>query len=206
MSATAILQSRPTHAPVDDRFVARASGYAFDPQAIEPTVLHSLFEAARWAPSSFNEQPWRFHIATSGPERERLNQVVMEGNRTWSDAAPALIFVVAKNTFSEHSFAGKMGLAGNPNRHAAFDTGAATMQLILQAHEHGLISHAMGGIDVDAAHEALGLDDQHTVICALAVGYPGDPADLPPQLRERAQRGPSQRLAAADTVTWLQQA
>ncbi len=201
-----ILAQRSPAASVNPLFAERTSHYAFDPEPVDPVTLDSLFEAARWAPSSFNEQPWRFHVATRGPERDGFDEAIMAGNRTWSDAAPILIFVVAKTTFSDHSFAGKMGMADKPNRHAWFDTGAAAMQLILQAHELGLAAHAMGGIDAAGAHDLLGLDEEHEVICALALGRPGDPATLPDGLRERAARGPSQRLPAEALVSWARQA
>lgn len=200
MTSQAILEQRQPDAAVDNRFVERVSHYAFDPRPIETPVLDSLFEAARWAPSSFNEQPWRFHVVTRGAGRDRLNEAIMAGNRTWSDQAPVIVFVVAKTSFSQHSYAAKMGLAGQPNRHAWFDTGAAAMQMVMQAHELGLATHAMGGIDAELAHALLELDDEHAVVCAYAVGYPGDPADLPDGLRARATGGPSKRLPAQDLV------
>ncbi|MGB0651588.1 MAG: nitroreductase family protein [Thermoplasmatota archaeon] len=200
METTTITSQRQPDAPIDARFADRRSHYAFDPTPLGDGTLASLLEAARWAPSSFNEQPWRFHIATRGPDRDRLDATLMAGNRAWSDDAPAIIWIVAKTTLSDHSYAGKMGLAGQANRHAWFDTGSATMQLLLEAQAHGLVTRPMGGLDPEAAHAALGLDDEHDVIAAIAVGRPGPIAALPDALRRRAEAPPSGRLPVADLL------
>lgn len=177
---------RRPEAPVDARFVSRWSPRAYDERPVPREVVRSLVEAARWAPSSRNEQPWRFHVATRGPGRDRLDAAVRPSNRAWSDRAPVLVFVTARRTHVRD---------GSPNRHAWFDTGAATMQLVLQAQQHGLVARTMGGIEHDLAHDLLGLPDDEDVVCALALGHPGDPASLPEPLRQRERPSPRRPLA-----------
>ncbi len=189
----AALEHRTASAPIDPRFMTRWSPRAFHERAIPDTVLESLFEAARWAPSSFNEQPWHFHITTRGAARDELNEAIFPFNRAWSDAAPAIIFITARRTLAAN---------GKPNAHAWFDAGAATLQLVMQAQEHGLVAHAMGGIDAARAHALLKLDEDTEVVAALAIGFAGDPAALPENLREREQ--PSTRKPLHEVYTEVQ--
>src|SRR5687768_2679530 len=139
-----------------------------------------MVEAARWAPSSMNLQPWRFFLATRGPTRDLWDGAVGERNRTWSDAAGALVWVVAKTTWTPDPAA-----APANNRHAWFDTGAAAVQLVLEGERHGVRSHYMGGVEAAKAHALLGLAADEEVVCAIVVGYPGDPSALPEGLRRR---------------------
>lgn len=178
--------ARRPEAAVDPRFVARWSPRAFDGRPVPRDLVRSVVEAARWAPSSRNEQPWRFHVATRGPGRDRLDAAVNASNRAWSDRAPVLVFVTARRTHAG---------SGGANRHAWFDAGAATMQLVLQAQQHGLVARTMGGIQADLAHHLLGLPDDEDVVCALALGYPGDPGKLPEPLRERERPSPRKPLS-----------
>lgn len=190
MSAALNVTRVPEHA-IDMRFVARWSPRAFDSEPIPSEHISMMLEAARWAPSSMNAQPWRFAVTTEGPGRDRMNDHVLPGNRAWSDAAPAIVWVLAKTTFDD----------GAPNRHAFFDAGAATTQLILQAEAMGYRAHHMGGIDVDGAAQELGLDDDHAVVCALALGRRGDPQQLPEWARSR--EGPSDRNRQDEWVQHL---
>lgn len=170
---------RIPEAPVDPRFLHRWSPRAFDAKPIPPGDVKSLFEAARWAPSCFNEQPWRFVWATERADHARLAEVLTEKNRLWAQHAPLLGLVFASRTFAK---------SGKPNRWAAFDSGSASLSLTLQANELGLVTHFMGGFDQDAAYRVTGADPAaYEVIAAFAVGYPGDPASLPPELRDREQ-------------------
>ena len=184
---------RPTGHPVDPRFVRRWSPRSFRGDPVPHAILWSMLEAARWAPSSYNAQPWRFFATTKGPVRDAWNEAVLPFNRAWSDHAGALVWVVARST---------MGPAHptpqQPNAHAWFDTGAAALQLVLEAERHGLRAHSMGGIDAAKAHALLGLDADHQVICAIAVGYQGNASDLPERLRGREQ--PSSRLPLEDVA------
>ena len=121
----------------------------------------SLFEAARWAPSSSNSQPWKFVYATNDDFREKLNLVLNPFNRKWAIKAPLIILVFSKNQNN-----------GKENRNAKFDTGAAWMSIAIQAKIMGLNTRAMGGIDHEVAHNVSGLSkDENSSICAIAVGY-----------------------------------
>lgn len=168
---------------IDPMFVDRWSPRAYRPEAIPKHQIRSLFEAARWAPSCFNEQPWIFCYAASAEDRKRFAEALVEKNRQWAAAAPLLIFVAARRTFTRN---------GKPNRHAAFDAGAAWMSLALQARKFALHAHAMAGFDQERAHEILDLPkDRFEIMAAIAVGRRGDAAELPEDLA-RAER-PSER-------------
>lgn len=155
--------SRVAEAAVSALFPGRWSPRGLSPRPVPADVLDSLFEAARWAPSSSNDQPWRFVVATTEEELARFRPLLLDGNRIWADAAPVLAFVVADRERPRDQGA---------NPAALFDTGAAWMALALQAHLLGLATHAMGGIHADQVHAALGLDpERYAVICAVAIGY-----------------------------------
>ena len=177
-------------------FVQRWSPRAFRPDPVPRSILESMVEAARWAPSSINLQPWRFHIATTGAARKLWDTAVGERNRTWSDKAGALVWVVAKTAFGPNPFHPPEA----PNRHALFDTGMAAIQFVLEGERHGVKSHFMGGVDVEAAHALLGLAADELVVCAIAVGFPGEPSQLPEGLRQREV--PSGRKPATEIASF----
>jgi nitroreductase len=195
--ATFVPQREPA-APVDPRFVQRWSPRSFSPEPVPRAVLESMVEAARWAPSSINLQPWRFFVTGQGATRARWNEAVGPGNRAWSDAAPVLAWVVARKTMGPNPYAPPEA----PNRHALFDTGAAALSFVLEGERHGLRSHCMGGIDAARAHAILGLDAEHEVVCAIAVGRQGPAAALPEGYRAREH--PSPRKPAADIATLVE--
>jgi nitroreductase len=170
-----------TQHPIHYLIKRRWSPRAFSDQPIEAETLHILFEAARWAPSSNNEQPWRFIVATKDHETEwnRLLACLVEGNRKWAYRAPVLILSVASLNFQEDS---------TPNRHAFHDTGMAVENLVLQATALGLSTHQMAGFDVEKARADLKIPSGYEPVAVIAVGYPGDPASLPDRLRERELR------------------
>jgi nitroreductase len=170
-----------TQYPIHDLFKRRWSPLVFSDQPVESEKLHMLFEAARWAPSSNNEQPWRFIVATKDHETEwnRLLACLVEGNRKWAYRAPVLILSVASLNFQEDS---------TPNRHAFHDTGMAVENLVLQATALGLSTHQMAGFDVEKARADLKIPSGYEPVAVIAVGYPGDPASLPDRLRERELR------------------
>jgi nitroreductase len=175
---------------VDDQFVARSSPRAFADEPVDEADLEAIFEAARWAPSSYNEQPWRFAYAVDEADRERFLEAILDANETWAKDAPVLALVLADTTF-DHD--------GSENRHAWFDSGAAWMSLALQAHELGLATHAMGGIDPERAAEILDAPEDYEVVCAIAIGVPGDPERLPDELAEQ-ERSPSDRKPLDEIV------
>ena len=164
--------SRVAGASIDPMFTERWSSKAFTEDALTDDQIASLFEAAHWAPSSSNKQPWLFVYATDGPDRDRLNSVLKGGNPGWAPKAPMLVLV----------FARKIGEEGENIRTALFDTGAAWMSLALQANKMDLNTRAMGGIDLDAAYDAAGVPrDTYESICAIAVGVPGTDANVDPE-------------------------
>lgn len=183
-----------TQHPIHDLIKRRWSSRAFSDQPIEAETLHMLFEAARWAPSSNNEQPWRFIVANKVNDTEwnRLLACLVEGNRKWAYRAPVLILSVASLNFQDDS---------TPNRHAFHDTGMAVENLVLQATALGLAAHQMAGFDVEKARADLKIPSGYEPVAVIAVGYPGDPASLPDRLRERELRPRSRQPISAWTFS-----
>jgi nitroreductase len=176
-----------TEFQIHDLLVRRWSPRAFDERPVESHVLSSLFEAARWAPSSNNEQPWRFIVATKKGHEEdwnRLFDCLVEGNRKWAVRVPVLILSIASINFEDD---------GTPNRHAFHDTGLAVENLVLQATAQGLVVHQMAGFDVQKARVDLSIPSGYEPVAMIAVGYPGDPTVLPERLRERELQSRSRR-------------
>jgi len=167
-----------TEFPIHDLIRLRWSPRAFSDRPVEPEKLRSLLEAARWAPSSYNEQPWAFLVATrDDPEGfARLLSVLVVGNITWAQHAPVLMLSVAKLNFEQN---------GKPNRHAFHDVGQATANLIVQATAMGLYAHQMAGFHVEKAREVFAIPEGWEPVAAIALGYPGDPDSLPAPLRDR---------------------
>jgi nitroreductase len=178
--------------PVHDVIKRRWSPRAFSEQRIDAATLCSLFEAARWAPSSSNEQPWRFVVATKDDQTayDRLLACLVEGNRKWAYRAPVLILSVASMNFEDDA---------KPNRHAFHDTGLATENLLLQATALGLVAHPMAGFDIEKARADYKIPPGYEPVAMIAVGYPGDPAVLPDRLRER-ELTPRNRRPISDFV------
>ncbi len=164
-------------------FIERWSPRAFINEPIDSATLDSVFEAARWSPSCFNEQPWLFVYANTKDDLRRFQSVLAESNQIWANQAPVLAFAFSKRQFSHNQ---------KPNRWADFDTGAAWMALTLQANHLGLATHGMGGYDIERAYTVTGVDASvYQVLCAIAIGKPGPATLLPKELREREQ--PSER-------------
>jgi nitroreductase len=166
-----------TQYQIHDLLRRRWSPRAFDERPIEAEKLWSLFEAARWAPSSNNEQPWRFLIATkeNKSEYDRLFNCLVEGNQKWAHGAPVLLLSVAKLAFED----------GSLNRHALHDTGMAAENLVLQATALELAAHQMAGFRLDQARTDCQIPEGYEPVAIIAIGYPGDPALLPERLRAR---------------------
>jgi nitroreductase len=172
-----------TQTPIHDLIGHRWSPRAFSAQPVEPDKLLSVLEAARWAPSSRNEQPWTYLVATRDDQKEfdDLLAVLMTTNRAWAQKAPVLILAVAHTLWTKE---------GTPNRVGIYDLGLATMNLVTQATALGLVTHQMGGFDVEAARERFRVPAGWEPICVIALGHAGKLEDLPEALRERelAQR------------------
>lgn len=156
----------------------RWSPRAFSEKSVPHEVLRSLFEAARWAPSSNNEQPWAYLVATKDePENfAKMLSVLVEFNAAWAKRAPVLTLSVAHL---------KTQREGKPNRVALHDVGSATAQLTFEANARGLQVHQMAGFDAEKARQAFSIPADWEPVAAIAIGYPGDPESLPEKLRER---------------------
>ncbi len=180
--------------PIHDLLARRWSPRAFDERSVDADTLRTLFEAARWAPSSNNEQPWRFIVATKQHQTDwnRLFECLAEGNRRWAVRAPVLVLSIARMHFEDDE---------KPNRHAFHDTGLATENFVLQATAQGLVAHQMAGFDVEKARADLRIPEGYEPVAMIAVGYPGDPALLPERLRERELRPRDRRSIAAWTFS-----
>lgn len=165
-----------TDYPILDILQRRWSPRSFSDQMVEPDKLLSLFEAARWAPSSFNEQEWHFIIATKeNPEdHARLLSCLVEKNQPWARLAPVLMVSVAKLTFDRN---------GKPNRHALYDVGMAVGNLMVQATALDLFVHQMAGFSPQRVSELYQIPDQFEPVAAIALGYAGELAALPEQFR-----------------------
>ncbi|HEX8146125.1 MAG TPA: nitroreductase family protein [Pyrinomonadaceae bacterium] len=174
--------------PVDELFLDRWSPRAMSGEGVTEEELLTLFEAARWAPSSYNNQPWRILYA-----RRETGQwpaffgLLVEGNQAWAKDAAALLLFVSKETFDFN---------GKPYPTHSFDTGAAWENLALQATMLGLVTHGMQGFDYERARSELNIPAGFRVEAMIAVGRPGDPARLPERLRER--EAPSGRKPLAE--------
>jgi len=168
----------PAAAPIHEVISHRWSPRAFDSRPVEPEKLRSLFEAARWAASSYGAQPWSFIVATKDdPENyKRVLDTFVEFNQGWAKSAPVIALSVAHHKFPHN---------GQPNRHAFHDVGQAAANLATQAAALGLQIHQMAGIDPEKARQTFGVPEGDEVVAGIAIGYPGDPATLPDPLRER---------------------
>lgn len=183
--------NRETSYSILPLLLSRVSYRAFREERLTEEELMSLFEAARWAPSSFNNQPWRFLYARRGEEGwNPLFESLIDFNKQWCATADTLVLVVSRNTFEHNE---------KPSATASFDTGSAWMSLALEATNKKLIAHAMQGFDHDAVRTAFRIPPVFTVEVMIAIGKPGDPLSLPPELREKEV--PSLRKPLAQIVS-----
>src|SRR3984957_16309175 len=182
----------PTAVPVNDLITHRWSPRAFDGRPVEPEKLRALFEAARWAASSYNAQPWSFIVATKDdPENyKRVLDTFVEFNQTWAKNAPVVALSVAAHKFPHN---------GEPNRHAFHDVGQAAANLATQATALGLQVHQMAGILPDKARQVFGIPEGYEAVAGIAMGYPGDASSLPDHFREKEQ-APRERKALSSFV------
>lgn len=167
-----------TQVPIHELIRRRWSPRAFLELPVEPDKLLALFEAARWAASASNEQPWAFLVATQedAKNHEDMLGVLVDFNRSWADKAPVLILTLAHTRFEKD---------GKPNRHAFYDLGQAAASLSLQATALGLTTHQMAGFNVEAARERFAVPEGWEPVSVIALGYAGDPDSLAEKLRER---------------------
>lgn len=169
-----------TQVPIHDIIANRWSGRAYDAsRSVSEDAVIALLEAARWAPSCYGDQPWRFIVWNKASDVAGWQQAfdcLMPGNQGWAKDAPVLVLVCADTLFNHN---------GQPNRHAQYDTGAAALSLCLQAEALGLMTHQMGGFDPDKARAAFAIPAQYTLMAMMSVGYPGDVAMLGAEAKER---------------------
>ena len=181
MSLTA--NSRTADYPVDPLFLDRWSPRAFDGQPVPREDLMTMLEAARWAPSSYNSQPWRFLYAIKdGPHWEQFLGFLVEGNRAWSKNAGALLVLLSKSTMAVPGKEGEV-----PSHSHSHDAGAGWACFALQATRMGYHAHGMVGFDMDRAFNELHVPIGYRVEQMIAVGRRGDPASLPEAVRAREQ-------------------
>ena len=168
----------PTEVPIHEIVRHRWSPRAFSEKIVPPEVLRSLFEAARWAPSSSNVQPWAYIVGTKDEKEnfEKVLSTLVEFNQGWAKNAPVLAVSVAQV---------KNAKDGAPNRWAFHDVGSASAQLTTEASSRGLYVHQMAGLDPEKARKVFQIPEGWEAVAAMAIGYPGDPATLPEKLRER---------------------
>jgi nitroreductase len=150
--------------------LSRWSPRSFAARDVSPSDLRKVFEAARWAASSNNEQPWRFLVGTrNSSTHQKIFSALVGFNQSWAGAAPVLILGVASSKFSRN---------GSPNAYALYDLGAAAAALCLQAASLGLTTHSMAGFDHDAARQAFGIPEDYLLGAVIALGYQGEPSAL----------------------------
>ncbi len=192
----AALEARTAEAPVADFLRGRWSPRAMTGEALTDEEVLSLFEAARWAPSAFNEQPWRMIYAKRDtPAWDKLFSLMVEFNQNWTKDAGLIIVFVSSEKFSRND---------KPNGTHSFDTGSAWMSLALQASSMGLVAHGMSGFDYDLARESLGIPEGYAVEAMCAVGKLAPKDTLPAEMQE--QESPSSRKSIGEITmegNWL---
>jgi len=185
------LKHAPDVSGVQELIRQRWSPRAFSDKEIPAADLKTLFEAARWAASSSNEQPWRFLVGRRGDETyQKIFNALVPFNQSWAKSAPVLVLSVAKKTFTEK---------GTPNRHALHDTGAATANLFLQATAIGLHTHSMAGFDPEQLRASFAIPSDYEIGAVVAIGYFGDPGGLPEHLH-KIEVSPRQRKPVEEFV------
>jgi nitroreductase len=162
------------HELISDRWSPRA----FSDKSVDDETLMQLFEAARWAPSSYNAQPWRYIYAKKENTEafERLRSCLVPFNQEWTASAAVLVLGCVKSYAQDD--------LNKPNTYAKHDLGAASMSMAAQATALGLYVHQMGGVDFEKARETYNLPEGFDVVTAIAIGYLGNPDDLSPEMRE----------------------
>lgn len=182
MTDLQVKHGRQAEYDIDETYLSRWSPRSFLEKDVPEEVLMSVLEAARWAPSAMNAQPWRFIIARTQEDREKFHSFIKEGNRKWCEKAPVLVAILSDNKGSYH----------------AFDTGSSWGYLSLQATKKGLITHPMAGFYQDQAREALNIPDDFDIQLVVAIGYQGEKEALPAELQDREQ--PSNRRPLKELI------
>jgi nitroreductase len=181
-----------TSVPIHELLARRWSGRAFDPELpVDREQIVSLCEAARWAPSCYGEEPWRYIIWDKNTDEEswqRAFNCLGEFNQAWVKNAPVLMVSIADTIFKRNK---------KPNRYGQYDTGASAISILLQAISLGLMAHEMGGFDKDKLREEFGIPERYDVMAMIAVGHPTDPEILEGQLK-KTELAPRQRMPLSE--------
>ncbi|TCP20856.1 nitroreductase [Scopulibacillus darangshiensis] len=185
---TQVKTERQANYDIDPIYLNRWSPRSYQEKDVPEDVLYSVFEAARWAPSASNEQPWRFIIARTKEEREKFYPFIMDGNRIWCEKAPVLAVLVSNTVTSK----------GQPNGSNEFDAGAAWGYLALEAARQGLAAHCMAGFFEDKARDILEVPEEFAIYAVISLGYRGDKEELSETLQEREV--PSSRRPLKETL------
>ncbi len=196
MTLSASEVNRLKHAPAHERVLPvilhRWSPRSFADRDVSPADLKAIFEAVRWAASSFNEQPWRFLVGTRGSDTyQKIHSILGEFNQLWAKTAPVLILGAAKTTFSHNAA---------PNVVALYDLGAAGATLCYQAAEMGLFTHQMAGFDRDAARRVFGVPEDYIFGSVIALGHQGEPEQLTNPQMLAQETAPRQRKPLSEFV------
>jgi nitroreductase len=181
-----------TQVPVQQTIAERWSGRAYDAsKKVSTEQTLALLEAARWAPSCYGDQPWRFIVWDKHADAASWQKgfdCLMPGNQVWVKDAPLLLLTTANSLFKHN---------GQPNRWGQYDSGAAAENLCLQAASMGLMAHQMGGFDADKARQVFAIPEQYALMAMMAVGYPADISTLSAEVLER-ETAPRQRRALGE--------
>lgn len=190
--------NRESEYPILPLLLSRVSYRAFSEERLTEEELLALFEAARWAPSSYNNQPWRFvYVRRGDAEWNTFFNTLIDWNKMWCRRADTLVLVISRNNF-EHN--------NKPSKTARFDTGAAWMSLAIEANARNIVTHGMQGFDYDAIAKALHIPDSFTVEAMIAIGKKGNTEDLPPEMREKevpSTRKPLREIIERGTFTFV---
>jgi nitroreductase len=192
MKAIVNIKTAVTDYPIQPALADRWSPYGFTDRPVAEADLCSLFEAARWAASSYNEQPWNYIVATKENSNEfaQLLSCLVEANQAWAKVAPVLVLGVVSLRFAK---------TAKDNRAAVHDLGLASGNLVVEATARGLSVHQMIGLLPDKAREVYQIPDHFEAWTAMAIGYNADPVSMPAALKER-DLSPRQRRPLRDFV------
>jgi nitroreductase len=178
---------RTFHYEILPQIKTRWSSRALSEEKVSRDDILAMVEAARYAPSCYNEQPWRFVIADTTEALEKMRTSLTESNKIWAGKVPVLIAICSKKSFSNN---------GNENYWHQFDTGTAWGYMSLEAERRGLVAHGMGGFDREVLRKVIGLPHEYDPMALVAVGKPGDRKKLPEDLQVRDTPGTRKELAA----------
>ena len=169
--------NRNSHHKINPLFINRWSPRSMTGDSLDDETLMSLFEAARWAPSSYNNQPWRFLYAKRNtPNWDVFFNLLVEGNKIWAKNAAVLVVIISSKNFEYN---------GKPSITHQFDAGAAWENLALEASSRGIVTHGMQGFDYEQARQNLNIPSDFDVMAMIAIGIKGSHENLPPNLQDK---------------------